>query len=420
MLHRAILMFGIWSLLGLRVAGADYPAAEKLPVRPELPDPLVMFDGSKVATKADWVENRRPELKKLFETYMYGKLPAASPINAKINYEDTKALGGKATLQDVILTLGEPARATVHVLLVIPNERKGPAPVFIGINFAGNHALLNDPKISLPISWVPARGQGAKENKATDAGRGSEADKWNLDLIINRGYALAAFYNGDLDPDRADKREGIRPFWMPKGEAALDDTATIMTWAWGFHRVVDYVVSRKELDPKKIVCVGHSRLGKTALLAAAFDERIAIAMPHQAGCGGTAPSRGKVGEQVKQINERFPYWFCGNFKKFNDEPAKLPFDQHCLVALCAPRPVLFSNAKEDQWANPDGQFEVLQAADPVYRLLGAGGLDAKQRPEVGKLVDSTLGYYYREGKHSMTREDWGAFLDFADKHLGKP
>src|SRR5262249_22415784 len=143
-------------------------------------------------------------------------------------------------------------------------------------------------------------------------------------------------------------------------------------------------------------------------------------IPLQAGCGGTAPSRGTVGESVKQINDRFPHWFNGAFKEFNKQPDKLPFDQHCLVALMAPRPVLFANAVEDSWANPAGQFDVLKAADPFYRLLGAGGLDAKKLPAPGKLIDSTLGYYIRAGKHSMTAEDWRVFADFADRHLGKP
>jgi hypothetical protein len=166
--------------------------------------------------------------------------------------------------------------------------------------------------------------------------------------------------------------------------------------------------------------VGHSRLGKTALLAGAFDERIALVIPHQAGCGGSAPSRSKVGESVKAINKSFPHWFDGAFKQFNDEPARLPFDQNCLVALCAPRPVLLSNAVEDTWANPAGQFQILQAADPVYRLLGVDGLDAKQMPELGKLVDSRLGFFMRAGKHSMTREDWRIFIAFADHHLRAP
>ena len=164
--------------------------------------------------------------------------------------------------------------------------------------------------------------------------------------------------------------------------------------------------------------MGHSRLGKAAIVAAAFDERVALVIPHQAGCGGTAPSRGKVGESVTRINTSFPHWFDDEFKTFNDQPERLPFDQNGLVALVAPRPVLFTNAVLDTWANPEGQFQVIQAAEPVYKLLGAGGLDARSMPEVNVLVSSTLGYHIRPGKHSMGREDWTVFLKYADAHLG--
>jgi hypothetical protein len=196
------------------------------------------------------------------------------------------------------------------------------------------------------------------------------------------------------------------------------DWGAIAAWAWGLQRAVDYLVTDAVLDAERIAVVGHSRNGKAAMVAGAFDERIALVIPLQAGCGGTSPSRGKIGESVKQINDRFPHWFNAEFKKFNEQPERLPFDQHCLIALCAPRPVLLSNAVEDTWANPAGQFEMLLAADPVYRLLGAGGLGAQQIPETGKLLDSTLGYYIRPGKHSMTGEDWKVFLDFADKQFG--
>src|SRR5262249_27215737 len=150
------------------------------------------------------------------------------------------------------------------------------------------------------------------------------------------------------------------------------------------------------------------------------DERFALAIPLQAGCGGTGPSRGKVGESVKQINTGFPHWFNTEFKKVNEQVDRLPFDQNCLVVLCAARPGFFATSTEDTWVNPTGQFEVLQAADPVYRFLKAGGLDARQIPETGKLIDSQLGYFIRPGKHSMTKDDWKIFLDFADKHFGKP
>ena len=289
------------------------------------------------------------------------------------------------------------------------------------MNFHGNHALVNDPTVRMPTVWMYA-GTGVKDNRATEEGRGAEIDVWALEQSIDRGYAVATFYSGDIDPDRADKREGIQPRLEKLGliKPGPHACATIAAWTWGIHRAVDYLVTDKDIDAKRIAVVGHSRLGKTALLAAAFDDRLALAIPHQAGCGGTAPSRGKVGESVKRINTSFPHWFTGAFKDFNDQPERLPFDQNCLAALVAPRPVLFSNAVEDTWANPDGQFQVLQATEPVYRLLKAGGLDARERPEPGKLIDSTLGYYIRPGKHSMTRGDWKIFLDFADKHLGKP
>ena len=149
-------------------------------------------------------------------------------------------------------------------------------------------------------------------------------------------------------------------------------SGTIALYAWAMSRMVDVLRDDASTAKAPVIAVGHSRMGKTALLAGAMDERFAMAIPLQAGCGGTAPSRGKIGESVKQINDRFPHWFNSRFKEFGERPEKLPFDQHHLVALMAPRPVLFANAVEDTWANPAGQFEVLRAADPVYRLLGAG------------------------------------------------
>jgi dienelactone hydrolase len=235
--------------------------------------------------------------------------------------------------------------------------------------------------------------------------------------IVRRGYAIATFYSGDVDSDRKDVSDGIYK-WLADGDPAKnkpEDRGTLAAWAWGFHRCVDYLVTDTSVDKHRIASVGHSRNGKTALLAAAFDERIAMAFPHQAGCGGSAPSRGKAGESVKAINDAFPHWFNAEFKKFNDAPERLPFDQNCLVALCAPRPVLFSCAEGDQWANPAGQFEVLKAAEPVYGFLGVSGLGVSQAPGFRQLVGGRLGYYIREGKHSMTADDWKVFMDFADK-----
>ena len=413
-------LLAAWMLLPM--AHADhFPAVADLPSRPDLPDPLVMLDGKRVSSRKMWFEKRRPELKALFQHYMYGYLPAVpTKVGARVLHEDRQAFGGKATLREVALTIGPPAAPKIYLLLVVPNKRQGPAPVFVGMNFCGNHAVVADPKVHLPEVWMYPGRKGVVKNRATDEGRGSQINTWALEQSIDRGYAVATFYNGDVDPDRKDVREGIQRFLYPKDHKPLaHDAGTIAVWAWGISRAVDYLVTDRNLDAKRIAVVGHSRLGKTALLAAAMDERIALAIPHQAGCGGTAPSRGKVGESVARINTSFPHWFDGHFKEFNDRVDRLPFDQNCLVALVAPRPVLFSNAVKDTWANPAGQFEVLRAADPVYRFLGVGGLGAKEMPATGKLLDSTLGYYIRPGVHSMTKGDWKVFLDFADKHLGK-
>jgi hypothetical protein len=442
--------FMLTAMLLSSVAVADFPPVDQLPARPAFPDPLVMLDGTRVTTKEQWETKRKPELKALFQHYMYGRLP---PTPRRRSYTelflDQKALGGKATLSEIKITFEEPSLShPMHVLFVVPNHVTRP-PVFVGMNFCGNHTLLDDPRIHLPEVWCRNTCPGVVNERATDKGRGGQQDVWNIDLIIDRGYALACFYSGDVDPDTPDMNDGIGPAFYKSGQstASPDDVATIMLWAWGFHRVVDMVERFGGMvDPQRIAVVGHSRNGKTALLAGAFDERIAVTIPLQSGCGGAAPSRttDTRAESVRQINTSFPHWFCGNFKLFQDpiEPRlndqgkavpprredvnrfsektnRLPFDQHCLIALCAPRPVLLPNAADDLWANPSGQLEMLKLATPVYRLLGSQGLADGASPEVNKLIDSPLGYFIRPGKHAMSRADWDVFLTYCDKNLAK-
>jgi hypothetical protein len=406
------------------LAAADFPAATDLPARAAPPDPLAFLDGRPVANQRQWLEERRPELRALFQHYMYGSIPPPPErLELRLEAAHRDFLGGKATLKLMAVTCGPEGGPRIDLMVVVPNARRRPAPVFLALNFCGNHAVTADPRVPVTRGYAYANCGGAVEGKASEEMRGSQEDDWALDQTIERGYALATFHSGDVDGDRVDAPGKLaaslaRPAAGGGAQRPLTgDRGTIALWAWGFHRAVDCLMADPDLDSRRIAVVGHSRNGKTALLAAAFDERIALAIPHQAGCGGTAPSRGTVGESVKQINDAFPHWFNAEFKKFNGSPERLPFDQHSLVALCAPRPVLFSNAVEDTWANPDGQFEVLKAAEPVYRLLGAKGLESPEKPEVGRLSGGTLGYFVRPGKHSMTREDWKVFLDFADRHL---
>jgi hypothetical protein len=414
----------------------SFPDISALPAQPALPNPLLTRNGQPVTTAGQWSEQRRPELKALFAHYMYGEIP---PKPARLDFKtevlDTAFLGGLATLKNVAISIPGSDVPKIDLLVVTPNRAQRPAATFLAMNFCGNHAVHPHPKIPLAKSFLGNGCKGCVNNRATDAARGAQAADWPLEEIIKRGYAIATFANADVDSDRGGVSDGVYN-WLAKErtgsaeKAATTNRGCIAGWAWGFQRCVDYLVTDRDIDAKRIAAVGHSRNGKTALLAAAYDERIALAIPHQAGCGGTAPSRvapdlaapqanGRpTAETIAVINKSFPHWFNAEFKKFNATPEKLPIDQHELVALMAPRPVLLSNAANDKWANPRQQFDMLKAAEPVYKLLNAGGCDASTMPSEGQLVDSKLGYYIRAGNHSMTAGDWGVFLDFADKHIG--
>lgn len=401
------------TLLALGLLAADQEKPVTTLTHP-LPDPLVMLDGTRVKTPAQWYEQRRPELKRLFQQHIFGHLPPApAKVEATLRAEDPRWLGGAATVREVLLRFGPADGPTIKLLLAFPNHRQAPAGVFLGMNFYGNHTLCASPIASLPDGWVPDGRVKSDNHHANENMRMSQPDNFPFETVLKRGYALATFYAGDTRPDRAEpKLDGVQLAYP------AFNFATIAAWAWSLQRCVDYLVTVPELDAKKIAVVGHSRNGKAAMLAGAFDERISLTIPVQAGCGGTAPARGNVGEMVKRINTVFPHWFCARFKDYNDKPERLPIDFHELMALCAPRALLLSCATADTWANPQGQFECLQAADKVYRFLGVDGLSANAMPAENKLVDSRLGFFIRPAEHKMDLRDWPAFLDFADKQWG--
>ena len=399
--------------------GSDLPGVGELPYRKAMPDPLVMQSGKKVASPDEWPA-RRDELKQLFEHYMYGKAPPApEKIQFEVTREEKDYFDGQATLREVTIHYGPAGAPPIHLLFIAPNS-EDKSPVVLGLNFCGNHTLLDDPKIALPKVWMPNRCPGCEGNKATDKGRGTRLDRFDFAYAIERGYAVATFYHGDIDPDVNDFDNGVHPFYRERGEKqGPHDWACIAAWAWGLSRAIDYLEQDDKIDDERIIVYGHSRNGKTALLCGAFDERAAIVIPHQAGCGGSSPSRSEVGEQLRDINSRFPHWFCRQFHQFNEKVGHLPIDQNCLIALCAPRPVLLTNAIKDQWADPTGQFAALRSAYSVYQFLDAPGLEAEKQPPLGQPVLSHLGYYIREGGHSVTRDDWKVFLDFADRRFGR-
>lgn len=390
------------------------PEASALPLQSALPDPLLAQQGEKITSVDAWEADRRPEVQAMFAHYMYGAVPTAEEVTFAVDAVDEHYLNDTAIKKQITINIDD--ALSMQLLLVVPKLITGRVPVFLGPNFHGNHTVVADADVPLSSEWQPARGQGVVANRATEASRGTSASRWSFEQAIARGYALATFYHGDLDPDYDNFSDGAHAAF-PLGSGATRDEnswGSLSAWAFGIHRAVDYLQTDPDIDPSRIAVMGHSRNGKAALWAGATDPRIALVVSNQSGCGGAALSRRRVGETVKAINDSFPHWFNLAFRTFNENEDQLPFDQHMLIALMAPRPVLVASAEEDKWADPEGEFLALKGADAVYSLYGKAGLIVEEMPDNNERVGAELGYHIRPGGHGVGDADWRVFMDFAD------
>lgn len=389
-----------------------------------LPDALVMTNGTPVRTAAQWRSARRPELLQLFAEHVYGHTPLhRQPVGSTVTEANGTAFGGAAVRRQVTLGFGErPNGPKMHVLMYLPAQRTSRVPVFIGLNFQGNHSIADDPGIQLSTAWVADRYPGVVNHRATERSRGTASSRWPVETILGRGFGLVTAYYGDLDPDFDDGfANGVQPLFYKPGQThpAPNEWGAIGAWAWGLSRALDYLETDADVDARRVAVIGHSRLGKAALWAAAQDERFALAVSNDSGCGGAALSKRVFGETVGEINRAFPHWFAANFRKYNENEAALPIDQHELLALIAPRPLYVASAAEDLWADPRGEFLGALHADPVYRLLGTKGFGVSEMPAVDHPAGQRIRYHVRTGEHDLTTWDWERYLAFAQEHIGK-
>ncbi len=373
--------------LGASAVG-NWPDPSQLPIRESAPEALVFFDGRRVTSKDEWERQRKPEIRALMQHYMHGIMPPPSSAVGIVTDSQT-TLEGDGIDKRVKISFGPPGTPPIDLHLLLPTRRREPVPVFVYPSFYPN--------------W-------------------RQDDTHSLRQSLQRGYAVATFWYGDVFPEPTtgswrspDMFRGVFPYFVQPGQTKREpfDWGAIAMWAWGVQRVVDYLTTDRDIDSRRIAAIGHSRLGHVVLIAAAYDERIALVIPHQSMSQMRTP-RGREVVRVKIVDQ--PHHLSDAFGRFLNQIDRLPFDMHSLVALVAPRPILITGGSADEWSDLPGMLETIRGADPVYRFLGAQGFGGQSMPAPGQLVGGPLAFYVGAGGHTMAYY-WDVFWGFADKYL---
>ncbi len=380
-----------------------------------LPDVLKTESGQTVRSAAQWQKMRRPEILRAFMGNVYGRMPGTpAGMHFRTDRVDRDALNGTAVRSEISIVLGNDADSPIiHVLLTLPSHHRGAVPVFVGLNFLGNHSTSIDDSITIQPNWLVLH-----HGDASTTVRGIQADRWPVRELVKRGYGVATAWYGDLEPDTSEGwKTGIRTTLAKPLKIAPEEWGAIGAWAWGLSRIQDFLRTNPDVDRRRIIVIGHSRLGKASLWAGANDTRFAMVVSNDSGEGGAALSRRNFGETIDDLVRRFPWWFVPRYAAYRDHPDRLPVDGHMLLALVAPRPLYVASATEDLWSDPNGEFLSAQQAGAVYALFGLRGLPTGSQPPPETPVGDRIRYHLRTGKHDITLYDWERYADFADRTL---
>jgi hypothetical protein len=367
--------------------------------KPENVPPLLTTEkGEAVETRARWETVRAPELLETFAKEAYGRWPARNRFTVRFSPAEPEAriLGGKVLRKRVKITCtAERGTHAFAATAFIPRSDR-PVPAFLLI-------CNRDPGENI------------------DPSRVRKSDFWPAESIVERGYAAITFWNGDIAPDwNTGCRQGVFAcFEPPAGRRPNDAWGTLAAWAWGASRVMDWIETVPEINSGRVAVVGHSRGGKTALVAGVYDRRFAMVCSNDSGCSGAKLNHIMLprSESVAVIMRNFPYWFCPNYTMVVNREKEWGVDQHCFLALLAPRLLCVASATGDLWAGPEGQYHAARLASPAWELYGKKGLVASGFPAPEKpLQEGCVSYHLRTGKHNLTAYDWHRYMDFADRH----
>jgi hypothetical protein len=396
--------------LGLNTASSNLISEETAS-----PGVLDAFRGDPaVITAQDWAERRAPILRKAFEDHVYGPVPTElKAVELSRRVVDADYLG-EAVLEEIDVRIGEASDApTFRIALALPKEAVAgrSIPLLVNQNFCGNAGTMASTALS----------DGGCMNEGFEASLirlifGKHIIEGPNALVLERGYAYATLSARPFAADDAAVAKGQLEQlgrMLPAGRAP---EGVIAVWAAAYGWALDVLEKDPRIDARRTAIWGHSRQGKAALLAAAFDQRVEAVLVMQAGKGGATLTRAYAGETVKQLTRSYPHWFAPAYAAYSDNEAASPVDQHQLIALVAPRPVLLGNGWKDVWSDPNGSFRAAQGADPVYKLMGVTGLtqsgmrDAKAKGEID--------FFIRSGGHGVRVVDWDYMLDWLDRWFG--